>query len=117
MPLRSEQSKLFGRSREEQVLAEEGGERTLLRTSLVSSVGIRPIGPSDALRGANNRAHRHHNLSHSQNSNDRSLNNRAHHRDLTHHRETVGDWARGPGLSPITDASGDRGRNRTKGQP
>ena len=111
MPPRSEQIKLFGRSRGEPVLAAEGGERTLLRTSLVSSVGIRPIGPSDALRGANNRAHRHHNLSHSQNSNDRSLNNRVHHRDLMRHRETVEDWARGPGLSPITDARSNKGRD------
>ena len=110
MPPRSEQSRLFGRTRGEQVLAGEGDESTLLQISLVSSVAIRPIGPLVALRGTNSRAHHNRSHSHSQNNNDRSLNNRAHHRDLMHHRETVEDWARGPGLSPITDARGDRGR-------
>ena len=87
MPLSGKQSRLFGRSREEQGLAEEGGERTLLRTSLVTSVGIRPIGLLDALQGANLRV-RHH-PSPSRNSSARFILDRAHHRGLMYSRETV----------------------------
>ena len=97
------------------MLAEEGGERTLLRTSLVTSVGIRHIGLLDALQGANLRVR--HRPSHSRNSNARFILDRAHHRGLMYSRETVEDWARGPGLSPIRGDRGDEGGSSTKGQP
>ena len=107
MPPRSEQIKFFGRSRGEQALDAEGDDKsTLLQISLVTSVAILAIGPLVALQGRNSRAHH----SHSRNNNDRSLLDKAHHRDLTYSRETVEDWARGPGLSPTTDVrSGNRG--------
>ena len=107
LPIRNARAERLGRSNALQELVEEGGQSTLPKFNHASFVVTLHIGPLVALSGPNG----------NRNNNDRPSHNRANNRGPTCSRETVVDWARGPGASPTTDVRRGDGGERAKGHP